>query len=248
MNTSSQNLETQFDRLVDGELSPTEYREMLSQLDDQPDGWRRCALAFLEAQALGRELPSLMKPVKDDRPPAPVVQADRPGDWSHRTWQGLYFATVAASLALAFYVGSWTSGINSPTSGDFIAENRQTKPVGEQESIPDSRPGGAKTSKGSGNPAALAQKDAPLGNVHLVLNGTETQQGIDVPVYGQQQMDRWHTTNKPVLSPQVIEELQRSGHKVDHKQQWIRIETQDGKQVLVPVDDYQIQPPRRQAY
>src|SRR3990172_4689745 len=49
-----------FDRLVDGELSPGERRELLASLDGRPDGWRRCALAFLEAQAWGNELPQVV--------------------------------------------------------------------------------------------------------------------------------------------------------------------------------------------
>ena len=39
-----------FDRLVDGELSEAKRRELLAGLDNEPGGWRRCALAFLEAQ------------------------------------------------------------------------------------------------------------------------------------------------------------------------------------------------------
>ncbi len=41
----------QLDMLVDGELSEEERREVLLRLDSEPDGWRRCALAFLEAQS-----------------------------------------------------------------------------------------------------------------------------------------------------------------------------------------------------
>jgi anti-sigma factor RsiW len=39
------------DQLVDGELPDTERRDLLLRLENAPDGWRRCALAFLEAQA-----------------------------------------------------------------------------------------------------------------------------------------------------------------------------------------------------
>src|SRR5262245_830538 len=44
------------DRLVDGELSDTDRRELLVALDQEADGWRRCALAFLESQALSEQL------------------------------------------------------------------------------------------------------------------------------------------------------------------------------------------------
>src|SRR5260370_8705607 len=42
------------DRLVDGELGEAERRELLLRLESNPDGWRRCALAFIEAQEFGR--------------------------------------------------------------------------------------------------------------------------------------------------------------------------------------------------
>ncbi len=38
------------DLLVDGELSESERRELLLRLDHIPDGWRQCAIAFLESQ------------------------------------------------------------------------------------------------------------------------------------------------------------------------------------------------------
>jgi hypothetical protein len=41
----------QLDRLVDGSLEEHDRRDFLIRLENEPDGWRRCALAFLEAQA-----------------------------------------------------------------------------------------------------------------------------------------------------------------------------------------------------
>ena len=42
---------TLIDRLVDGELDNASRAAILAKLDTDPDGWKRCALAFLEAQA-----------------------------------------------------------------------------------------------------------------------------------------------------------------------------------------------------
>ena len=39
------------DLLLDGELPAEERRTLFLRLDTAPDGWKRCALAFLEAQA-----------------------------------------------------------------------------------------------------------------------------------------------------------------------------------------------------
>lgn len=43
-------------RLVDGQMESDEYRQTLLALDQANDGWRRCAMAFLENQALEQEL------------------------------------------------------------------------------------------------------------------------------------------------------------------------------------------------
>ena len=38
------------DQIVDGVLAPSQLRDAIDCLDRDPDGWKRCALAFLEAQ------------------------------------------------------------------------------------------------------------------------------------------------------------------------------------------------------
>ena len=46
----------QVDLLVDGEMDEADRRALLLQLEHEPDGWRRCAMAFLEAQCWKAEL------------------------------------------------------------------------------------------------------------------------------------------------------------------------------------------------
>jgi hypothetical protein len=62
MNDIDNDLEILLDRLVDGDLERDEYRRLLLDLEEQPGGWRRCALAFLQAQALRREFQSKRQP------------------------------------------------------------------------------------------------------------------------------------------------------------------------------------------
>jgi anti-sigma factor RsiW len=47
----SENELVKIDLLLDGELPAEERRALLLRLDATADGWKRCALAFLEAQA-----------------------------------------------------------------------------------------------------------------------------------------------------------------------------------------------------
>ncbi len=54
----------QLDLLVDGELADAARRQLLTTLEARPDGWRRLALAFLEAQSWGSGLRSFAAPQK----------------------------------------------------------------------------------------------------------------------------------------------------------------------------------------
>src|SRR4051794_19060678 len=90
----------ELERLVDGELSPPEYRSLLASLDDEPGGWRQCALAFLEAQALASELAGIRGSLdlSHDRP---VRSRSR-----HIERRDLWtFFAVAASFLVALGIG-----------------------------------------------------------------------------------------------------------------------------------------------
>lgn len=116
------------DRLVDGELDPESRRELLLRLDAAPDGWRRCALAFLEAQEFGLAARSW---TREHAEPASKAPARRPGSASASR-----LAMAATIAAVAFFGGfsarGWTE---SPTvEGDrpvqFVSESRPAEVPG----------------------------------------------------------------------------------------------------------------------
>jgi hypothetical protein len=94
------------DQLVDGELPDAERRELLRRLEGEPDGWRRCALAFLEAQCWRDAFrPPAVAAHERPRPLARLNPARKRG----RVWQPVARLTaLAASLAAAFALG-WAS-------------------------------------------------------------------------------------------------------------------------------------------
>src|SRR5689334_5820758 len=64
------------DLLVDGELDDPRRRQLLLTFEEKPSGWRRCALAFLEAQSWGSSFKSMLqeKPVASSEPtPHPAL-------------------------------------------------------------------------------------------------------------------------------------------------------------------------------
>src|SRR5271165_2973202 len=83
------------DRLVDGELGEADRRALLVQLEHEPDGWRRCALAFLEAQCWKAELGQVIPPAA----PARAVPASQAEPIEQRQSWRQYAATTLAMSA-----------------------------------------------------------------------------------------------------------------------------------------------------
>ena len=67
--------ETMIDRLVDGELTEQEQRELLTACDEQPERWRDMALAYVEAQTWRTELSNL---VKEPQTPTAILRMEDP--------------------------------------------------------------------------------------------------------------------------------------------------------------------------
>jgi hypothetical protein len=111
------------DRLVDGEMSADQRRQFIASLDSRPDGWRRCALAFLEAQSWRGDMRRLVVDATrsgGDAPATTVTKqavADQPARWSRLNTA----LAVAASVMLAFGLGSQlrmprgVTGIDNPS-------------------------------------------------------------------------------------------------------------------------------------
>lgn len=110
-NNQPANPEALVDRLVDGELGEADRRELLLQLEHEPDGWRRCALAFLEAQCWKAELGQMVPPPAPQAAlAAPVSRAEPAGRW--QSWRQ-YVATtltMAASFLIALVLGMGLRG------------------------------------------------------------------------------------------------------------------------------------------
>lgn len=118
------------DRLVDGELEEAERASLLRSLDREPDGWKRCALAFLESQAWreaageGAMRPALPGPGGAARAPQPVLLRR--------------LMAVAAMVAVAFCVGFVSRDAVSTRGGSRMATQiaRQSTPSDGPASFP----------------------------------------------------------------------------------------------------------------
>src|SRR4029079_10623055 len=85
------NDDVRFDRLVDGEMTASERRQLLESLDSRPEGWRRCALAFLEAQSWREDLGQVACGVRSETnkstsPPPSIQRSSKPGWATGARW------------------------------------------------------------------------------------------------------------------------------------------------------------------
>jgi len=227
------------DRLVDGELAGEEYRDVVARLELEPDGWRRCALAFLEAQAWGRDI---VAPAREVRPAKITPSEAKPAAASDTNWSALLLA-MAASFLLAFGLGWGIGGRGGdanpggpPTTAN-IAELPAVKPVAKPPDDPIDPPGE--------RPTPVAHRQEPnQGEITLLLEDAAGKQSeMQLPVVEVNSADdiaRSLTTS--ALPARIREAIERSGHRVVRQQQVIPVQLQDGRQLMMPVEEVRVVP------
>ncbi len=236
MNEVENGIESRLDRLVDGELSTAEQRALMARLETEPDGWRRCALAFLESQALGAELGSLRRAL-DERPrlelPSVAGPAVRvPYSAQRSVWQAraMFLLAMAASFVAAFALG-----VVAPR---YFSLHTQEPSLA----------GNSTDRTGQSSAAGIAENShktlRPLGNLRLVMDGRngEAIEAGQLPVY--EASSDWSGVlgNEQPMGSEMVELLRRSGFDVQHEQRLVPAPLEDGRQLIVPVDGYQIVP------
>lgn len=113
--------QTRLDRLVDDELTQDQRRELIGQLADDPDGWRQCALAFLEAQSLRAHLAAWSDTSHASRTGtnqegweqavvvSPLAPARRTRSRLDGNQRGSAWFTLAACVLVAFGLGRYAA-------------------------------------------------------------------------------------------------------------------------------------------
>ena len=90
-------VERRIDLLVDGELSEADRRALLLELEHDPDGWRRCALAFLEAQCWKAEMGQMARPAAQVRGSGAPGGGFADSSRGFAAWGGRAVAKLAAA-------------------------------------------------------------------------------------------------------------------------------------------------------
>jgi hypothetical protein len=256
------NDDSRFDRLVDGELSEVERRELLAGLDNEPGGWRRCALAFLESQCWKESFRSMQK--TECKTP-PVSQPSVVAAGSARSARLARLRTamaMAACFMTALLIGSLLPrGRFSPITGPVDTTNQiaavtpgapgsggmAPSQSGKSESIPSRRSEGLAGSGSVGGRAGEsvpgssrgASQQGPWQMVTLQTPADERGEpaAMQLPARERKNVDEaWLKSVPSAIPDEVLQALNRTGHQVSQHRELVPVPMQDGRRLVVPVD------------
>jgi len=231
MNDKTINDDILFDRLVDGELSEAERRALLESLDARPQGWRRCALAFLEAQSWRGDLGQLAEKrqafAAATKSPAPTVPSQRTTIRAAAQWLAL-----AAGLLVAFKFGSLERGPTLPIAAGPASTNDQLV-----NTPPTPGPATPDVTKPADALNLWVRDDA--GNMRRVRVPLVDEGSLD-PELGLQ-----FQTGVP---DDVRDRLEDQGYAVKSQRKFAPMWLDNGRQMIVPVEDTKIVPVSNRVY
>lgn len=254
------------DRLVDGELTGDAYRACLKSLDEHPDGWKRCALAFLEAQAWRNDLAGWSGASDERAESRPATQGPAGGDSA-----GGDSAASAAEVERAVGEERGSSGAVSSESGRpsggrldwriwsaLAAGLLAAYGVGVGSSGwwgggATVAPGPRSVTPMTVTAPAPSPPRLPAGRdeVEFVIAGNDGDWPsaarlpvvtVDRPSSGRRASgDFWS-------APEVVELLRQMGREVEHRQEMVPTVLSDGRRVVMPVERVEIKPAKMPAY
>jgi hypothetical protein len=228
------------DLLVDGELEASERRDLLHRLDSTPDGWRRCALAFLESQAWRQAIGSEVLGVATAPASAGVaaVVASASKEKGRRGWTraARSVLALAATILLAFGLG-WL--VREP--GQILDGIARLTRAASHDVV------------SAGNPSSDAAKSPPseqllpptpirfVGLLTWKVSEDGTEREVTVPIVEGDAIDEeWLLRQPPAIPESMVRELERRGHKVAANRQLLSIDLEDGRRAVLPVDQLEV--------
>jgi hypothetical protein len=257
------------DRLVDGELGESERREVLQTLERQPDGWRQCALAFLEAQSWGDALTHFVRHPEES-------SASRAGMAEGET----SLSVAATALRLESDRSERDDGGNVPAgrvaqdsprpsgrnsrwlsflalAGSFLVTfslgmyaQQYLRPSADAGSVTAlARPGAAVIPQSGptlGAPSSgKAIVSSPLQLVDLVVTLPDgRKQQVRVPAIDNQFASFFAPPQIPPLMLQWQAALAREGNQLQLRREFMSVPLRNNQHAIVPIDRFEIVPVR----
>lgn len=203
------------DRLVADELSETDRHALLLYLDAEPDGWRRCALAFLEDQALRSALG--LPEARSAELSGPLAgDGRRPRRGVRLVPYALAAGLGAMGAVLGHHAGSTPAVPSRPSEVVVVPSTRAATP----------------------DPNWEAEPGQPVGWVSLVNPAEGEALPRQIPVLAATPANEAWLREQPAAFPDYVKaQWERRGYLVEENRRLVGLDLEDGRQVAVPVDE-----------
>ena len=206
------------ERLIDGELTDGERRELLLWLEQEPDGWRRCALAFLEDRTFRQALSPA-----GSAPRALATPLSRPSSGARPKRFRFRRLSIAATLLASTFAAGFAAGGMRPVE-------RRVEVAGP--APPESAP-----SLPAVEPAPIRE----VGSVEVVDGSAGESRPERFPIRsGPGLDDRWIRDQPPSVPEYVRARWERQGYQVAERRKLVSVELEDGRRVSIPVDEVKL--------
>ena len=246
-------IENLIDQLVDGGMTPDELRKAVERLDATPEGWRRCTLAFLEAQSWAEAFRSMEGSCFTTAPrtsagtqaqsfsilrlvPIPLGAASR---------RRVFAGALAAGIALfAFSLGWLGHGVRMRSNLDrnappgLASDSKTAEPHPSEIHLETSPP----ESMEPGSIAGLPADHLPtVREVARLRFGTGDPASAEVPIFaGPGVSQRWLLEQPPPVSEHDRAIWRRAGYELEQHRRLLSVPLDNGWRATVPVDHVQV--------
>jgi len=210
-------MQLHIDSLVAGELSDDQRAELFAWCDQEPNRWRLCALAFIEAQTWRQGLAAWMKESESSSmtstssaaTTASATLAAPRQRWTSNRWAN--WATMAACLLLAFFAGV------------LVRDPKLLRP--------------RSTADGKQQQVVMETPEQPPATTYVTVPiQTNFNPGVSnllqIPVVDSANATR---PQKRELPDYVLKQWERQGYEVAQTERFLNAKLPDGRAVVVPV-------------
>ena len=233
-------MENLIDRLPCGELDETARNRLLEWLEADPSRWRLCGLAFLEAQTWSQSLgswqavcePPEVGKLADWQPAGRSASSARPLAAQRGRRSLLRRLLVATSIVVAFGTGLLLRDLvstNRPAGGRVMSDSASTSP-GQPSST------GAALLEGPNREGPL------LASVDIPSAKGQKGPSIHIPVMPADSKMESSTSSGAEIPDYVRQQCERRGYKVSLERRYLFGKLPDGRPVVVPFEQLQLNP------
>lgn len=236
----------ELDRLVDGSLGEEARHRLLLKLDQETNGWKQCALAFLEAQTFRDAMGPLLN--LPDQAKQSVTDSHHPLSPDHFSTMAPKPAStyripgtllgMAASAALAFGAGWWANSPPANTTDPSIAQARNSS--SEPGPTEKTQPAASGTEPQNANPDL---NNPSVGSTTVLAQNSEADSSIqEKPEKQKKQLEALRHLSD------TLRLLEKKGYTANMHNEILSIKTADGRKVELPVQELVLKYRGKQTY